>query len=166
MNNSTTQPLAAGQAAQRIITIGDKTGTLYVNGEPTGMEVRIFNESKLTRAELMSLLNPAPATLETREIGEIEVTAFFARKVAEYAPQFPGVRDFRIENCRSGFYVMAYIGDEFECVQGNGKSIDAAVEEFRQKFPDTQRRADKLRAEAQKLLDKAAKLTATAEVSA
>jgi hypothetical protein len=53
----------------KTLTIGDVTGTLFVDGAPTGTEILIFNESGISRAELLALLN-GPELLEALRVAE------------------------------------------------------------------------------------------------
>lgn len=57
MNTPATDTPAATAAPKQRVTIGDKTGTVFVDGEPTGIEITVHNEHGMTRAELVRRLN-------------------------------------------------------------------------------------------------------------
>lgn len=153
MNNSTQSTSAAPAAVPTVITIGDKTGTLFVNGEPTGTEVNIHNQEGLTKAELLRRLN--------LELTEAEVIAWLRAQSNRFAHEFPLGKDFEVKaNSCGTFFAACWTGSRYEV--GIGQTVEAAISDLHKSIPAPIELAAKKRKEAAQLLAEADQLSAKA----
>jgi hypothetical protein len=102
---------------------------------------------------------PAPSA---PVITEAAVLAFFAQVNAQYAPQFPELREFKA-TCGFGTEVgfFGYTNDRYDTAQATGPTFAEAATKLRTMLGTPESKAAKLREEASKMLAEADRITGT-----
>ncbi len=98
---------------------------------------------------------------------EQDLITYIDKVTAEYAPQFPMVRDFHATHSffskEVGFY--GYKGEGFDSISAYAKTWAACAELLREKIGTPEKQAQEKRAAAAKLIEEAAALEEGAPVT-